>query len=219
MSQVNPTQQTQQIVPQYLIKGTIWSWTISNPLYTPSTATLTYYFNQLNPPSGTPFEFPITTTANGNLFWSYVDSTTISSLAAGNYRWASIISGTNNGTSFREAFQQGELTIFPDPTAGVDMRTAEEIILNALDAMIASTASLEQESYTLSGPGGARTIGKMQRLELLKFRDRYKALVVAQQKLLSFQSGNTKSTSGIRIRFDPTYGYGSAQGGQWRGNW
>ena len=217
MSQSKPPTDTQQIVPQYLIAGTIWNWEISNPLYTPTTATLVYYFNQLNPPNGTPYIFNLTTTADGNLFWTYADSATsaVPNLAAGNYRWASIVAGVSNGTSFRNAYQQGELTIFPDPTTGVDCRTAEEIILNALDAMIGDTASLDQSGYTI----GNRTINKMDRIELLKYRDRYKSLVVAQQKLLSFQSGNLKSTSGIRIRFDPTYGYGNAQGGQWRGNW
>jgi hypothetical protein len=209
MTQSGLPQNTPQIVPEFLILGDLWNWVISHPLYNPPAYTLKYYFNILNPVNGTPVEFEIDTTQNGNLYWAYFDSTTVPSGAVGGeYKWASRITGTDNGTTIKETYQRGVLTLFPDPSAASDQRTQEEMILDALNAMILNTASLDQQEYTI----GDRHIRKIDRKELFALRNHYKAIVIAQRKKLSFDSGNLKADGTVRIRFTPTYGYGGRQG-------
>lgn len=198
MSQSEPPINTPFIVPEYLIAGEIWNWLVGLTQFTPADGfTLKYYFNLLNTfnVNNTSFSFNIDASVNGNNFWLYKDSATISSLVAGDYQWYSLASGTSNGTTVRQKAQWGQLTIFPDQTTGVDVRTLERQMLDALNAMLLDTASLEQAEYTI----GNRHIGKMDREELLKYRDKFKNICNAQAKKMAFDSGNTKATNDIRL--------------------
>lgn len=216
MTQSGLPQNTPQIVPEYLLLGTIWNWLISHPTYTPGNGfSLTYLFNLLNPTNGTPVEMSVSTTPNGNNFWTYRDmSSPPSGIVGGEYKWASLIQGTDNGTTIKQVYQRGVLTIFPDPATASDQRTQEEMILDALNAMIINMASLDQQEYTI----GDRHIKKMDRAELMKYRDRFKSIVNAQRKKLSYDSGNLKADGTIRVRFTPTYGNGGRQGRSLDGN-
>lgn len=213
MPQSEPPVNTPYIVPEYLISGEIWNWLFTPVLYTPADGfTLTYYFNLLNDVAfqNLRCSFNIATTVNGNNYWTYKDSGTIvpdqsptvPALVAGEYQWYSRRSGTSNGTTVKERAQWGQLTIFPDQTTGVDVRTLERIIFEALEAMIKDTASMEQQEYTL----GNRHIGKMNRKDLLMFRDRYKTICQAQARKMSFESGNVKATNDIRLYNAPKKG-------------
>lgn len=202
MSQSLPPVNTPLTEPLALTAGEIWNWLSNQPLYLPSQGFyLTYYFNLINDNNfmGLRDDFEIeTTSADGVNFWAYLDSSSLENFVPGQWRYNGVIEGTQDGTSIRQTVTTGDMVIFPDPTvSNGDVRTMEEVIYYALEAMIANTPNLDQQEYTILD----RHISKMDRAELFKFRNYYKNIVNAQKQHRLFKSGKVKATNSLKFYF------------------
>lgn len=186
------------LTPQSVTIADRWQWKVFLAEFTPDAGySLEYFFTSLVN-SGTPFSFSIPGVADGVGWLFDFDSTTEAQLTAGNYRWAARITATD----YSKVVLTGNMIVNPDPSvAGQDLRSPEQKILDAIEAMLGDVASMEQMKYTVSQGGGSRSLEKMSRSELMVLRDRYKAIVLAQQQAARLADGQSKSDGQIRVRF------------------
>jgi hypothetical protein len=90
----------------------------------------------------------------------------------------------------------GRVMVHPDPTAitaGSDLRTHAEKVLEAIEAVLEKRATTDQQSYTIAG----RSISRIPVGELLMLRDKYKQEVKDQK----FADKGKKAPRAILYRF------------------
>jgi len=63
-----------------------------------------------------------------------------------------------------------------------ETRSKFKIILDNIDAIMAGTATLDQQSYTIGTAGSTRTLSRIPRLELLELRKYYAAKVARENR-------------------------------------
>lgn len=129
-----------------------------------------------------------------SVFTVDVNSATTAGWTVGDYTWAKI---ATSGTE-REALDNGTLEILADPTTASsgDVRTHARITLDAIEAVIETRATKDQDSYTING----RSLNRTPIPDLLLMRDRYKALVIGEERRERALRGEATSAR-IEVRF------------------
>ncbi len=140
--------------------------------YPAPTWTLKY---RLAPASGTPID--LTGTASGTDHRIQATATTSAGWAVGTYSWTAYV---ENGSGERYTLARGRLEIksaSASLAAGADTRTQAEIALDAIDAVLANRATVDQKRYEING----RSLERMSVAELLELRGYYAAKVNAER--------------------------------------
>jgi hypothetical protein len=170
--------------PQAARAGITWQWTRQLTDYPASTWALTYWFKQL---AAAGAKFSIVATASGDDHSVSVAAATTGAYTAGDYSWVAVVS------SGSEAFEvdSGTLDLQPKYSvdAALDDRSHARKVLTAIEAVIESRATKDQEEYTINN----RSLKRTPLAELLALRDRYRAEVRAEEladMARNGQSGN-----------------------------
>lgn len=155
--------------------GTTWAWERDDNAadYPASSWTLTYYFKQEGTGAN---KFSIVATASGANFVVSVPAATTAAYVKGTYTWVAVVTG---GSSEVYEVDRGTLDLLPkyNDTSALDDRSHAQIALDAIEAVIANRASVDQLEYSIAG----RSIKRMPVADLLRFRDYYLAEVFAEK--------------------------------------
>lgn len=159
--------------PRELRVGLTWEWRREDLAdYPASTWTLKYWCKKTGT---TGANFSITATADGDAFEVSVAAATTQGYTAGDYTWVAVV------TSGSEAFEvdRGTFVLQPryDAAANVDDRSHAKTVLDAIEAVIESRASKDQEEYQIGG----RSLKRTPLADLMRFRSAYRAEVYAEQ--------------------------------------
>ena len=122
----------------------------------------------------------ITASASGDSHVTSVPAATTASWAPGVYTWASWVT---KGSEVHNV-DSGEITLLPDPrtaTGGLDMRSAAQIALDAVKAMLRGVASAGQRSYTING----RSLERYSIAELITLESKLGADVQREQQAIT----------------------------------
>ena len=138
--------------------------------YPAATWTLTYRFVGANG------SYTFDAAASGSDHEADVAAATTAAWAAGDYQaTGTVTDGTDRFTVFSETIEI--VADYDAMTSSTDIRTHEEITLDAIEAVIENRATADHNSYTIAG----RSISKMTIDELLRLRNYYKDLVNKQK--------------------------------------
>lgn len=154
-----------------LIAGDSLDFETSVPDY-PATAGWTLSYRLIPRVSGTAITF--SATANGADYRVQVAAATTAAWVAGEYSWAAFVTlGPDRFT-----VDSGTITIKPDPgvASASDLRSHARRALDAIEAVIENRATMDQQEYQIAG----RMLKRMTVSDLLRFRDRYRAEVAAE---------------------------------------
>jgi hypothetical protein len=158
-----------KIEPLEITAGDYIQWTKNLSDFPPGTWTLTYtLINSTN-------KYQLTATTSGADFLVTIAAATSAAYVAGVYKWqAYVTSGVQ-----RYNVGSGEVKINPNfaATATLDTRTHAKKVLDAIEAVLENRASLDQEEYTIQG----RSLKRTPVLELMKMRDKYRAMYISEQ--------------------------------------
>jgi len=152
--------------PDILYSGGFWAWKREISGITYSEYSLTY---QLTPfGGGSPVE--VEATAEAAQFTVAVDGTLTPT--AGRYSWRELLLKT--GSTGTQVIASGLIEVRPDPaTDTTDPRTPEQVVLDAINDLLAGKFSQDVQSATVRG----RSIIHMSIEELLAAKSAYEALV------------------------------------------
>jgi len=107
-----------------------------------------------------------------------------------------LVGTVENGTE-RFTLYDDSLEVITDlgvATGPVDTRTYAKQVLDAIDAVILGRASKDQESYSIDG----RTLNRTALADLLALQDKYKAVVVSEERAEKVKQGlSTGSKIGV----------------------
>jgi hypothetical protein len=179
--------------PLELRAGDTWKWTREDLSDTPApTWTLTYRFKN----AGGGFE--IVATASGANFAVSVVKATTAAIAPGSYTWQAFVDAGGE----RYQVDHGTLKVLPDYGAGVatvalDDRSHARKVLTAIEAILESRATKDQEEYTIAG----RSLKRTPIPELLILRDRYR-LEVSREVVAERIANGLGDPRRIGIRFN-----------------
>lgn len=123
-------------------------------------------------------------TADGDDYTVSVSSATTATWSAGWYSWAAYVS--KDGT--RYTCDSGQIEIKPDPaaaSAGHDGRGHARRVLDAIEAVLESRASLDQKSVTI----GDRSLERTPIEDLLRLRRQYQAEVAREDAAARLAAG------------------------------
>mgnify|MGYP001584723131 FL=1 len=119
----------------------------------------------------------ITAAADGSAFAVTVAKATTAGYTAGRYRWVAYV---GDGTTQTEV-DTGWVDVLPSYSAAsqvaLDDRTHARKALDAIEAVIETRATMDQQEYTI----GSRSLKRMDPKELLSWRDYYRAQVFAEE--------------------------------------
>lgn len=177
--------------PAELRVGDTWKWTKTLADYPASAWTLKYRFK--SPVGG----FEITSSASGDDYSVTVAASATAAYVAGDYSWVAWVEG---GSSEKYTVDTGTTTLAPDyrgtatAATALDDRSHARKVLAAIEAVLESRATKDQESYEIAGRSLKRTpIG-----DLLKLRQHYKAEAAAEAAAEAIQNG---TGTGRKIQF------------------
>ena len=123
------------------------------------------------------------------------DTSTTAAYTAGDYHWQLEI--TQTSSSNRAVVEVGEWTIEPDlDTASADPRSTAQIMLDKIESVLTGRADGDVASYSIEG----RSLQKIPVLELMTWRDRYRAEVAKERNDALLARGKTGSAT-IQVRF------------------
>lgn len=179
--------------PLELVVGDRWQWrrTDLSTDYPATSWTLTYYFVQLV--SATPGAFNIVADADGDDFSIDVAPVTTAANTAGEYRWAAYVSKVGDRVEIGKA----SIVLKPDLAVVVtDPRTDAETILDAINAVIAGRATVDQESYSINN----RSLSRTPIDDLLTLRDDYQQRVASERRQ-ELRSQGRQTRNQVRVRF------------------
>lgn len=155
--------------PSELVIGDRWLWKRADLglLYAPSDYALTYVADKQSAGSTT---FSITATESGSEYLIEVASATTAAYTSGTYSWQAYITRTSD--SQRISVARGQWTVIPNLSASTaDSRSHVKKVLDAIEAVIESRASLDQMSYSIAG----RSLSRTPINDLLVLRDKYRS--------------------------------------------
>lgn len=166
--------------PAELRAGLTWEWDRNDLADYPATTwTLKYWFKRM----GGTDKFTITATANGSAFSVSLSAATNAAYVADTYTWVAIV------TAGSEAFEvdRGTVKLLPryDQDTALDDRTHAKKVLEAIEAVLESRASKDQEEYAI----GNRSLKRTPLKDLLALRDKYRAEVFAEQLAENARNG------------------------------
>lgn len=138
----------------------------------------------------------IAATTSGTGYAVTVSAATSAAYTAGVYSWQAYV--TNSGTSQRVKVDSGHIEILPNFAAlsTYDARTHAKKVLDAIEAVIEGRASVDQESYAIMG----RQLRRTPMADLLKLRDRYRTLYLAEVNAENAKNGKGRKNR-IKVRF------------------
>lgn len=156
--------------------GLTWQWRREDLAadYPASTWTLTYYFKKTG---STGANFSIAASADGDNHAVNVAAATTAAYTAGDYTWAAIVTA---GSEVYE-IDRGRLKLLAkyNAAANVDDRSHARKTLEAIEAVLESRATKDQEEYTI----GTRSLKRTPLKELIEFRDYYRGQVAMEDML------------------------------------
>ena len=168
--------------PAELIIGDRWMWkrTDLGADYPPASYTLKYSLRLDTAAT----EIEIAASASGTDFLVEVASVTTASYTAGTYRWQAYITRTSD--SQRVLIGSGTVKVVANRDAStVDPRSHAKKVLDAIEAVIESRATKDQEEYAING----RSLKRTPIADLLVLRGRYKAEVLAEERAERIKNG------------------------------
>jgi hypothetical protein len=180
--------------PTKLIAGDRWAWkrTDLGGYYPPADYALTYSA-RLEGSGAT--EISITASESVSDYIVEVASATTEAYTAGKYHWQAYI--TRSSDSERITVDSGTFEVIADrDNATTDPRTHVKIVLDAIQAVIESRASKDQEAYSING----RSLNRTPLKDLIMLRDKYAALYASEQKAERIANG-LGSNSRVLVRF------------------
>lgn len=169
--------------PETLVAGDRWAWkrTDLGVDYPPSSYSLKYSARAEG--TGTR-EIEITASGSGTDFVVEVSKTTTNGYTPGRYRWQAYITRTSD--SERVMVASGMFEVKPNrDDATTDPRSHARKVLDAIEAVIEKRATRDQMLYIVNG----RQLQRMAIKDLLMFRDRYRAEVLAEERAESGRGG------------------------------
>lgn len=140
-----------------------------------------------------PKSIDLTATADGNAHAFAADAATTAAWPPGAY-WYSL--RVSKGSNVLEA-DKGQLTVLPDLAGaqdGFDGRTQNQIALDAINAVIAKRATMDQQRYTINN----RELWRTPIADLLKLRAFY---VVQVRRECARATGKSTFGRAIHVRF------------------
>jgi hypothetical protein len=177
-------------VPTVWNAGDTLKWDVSVPDY-PATEgwTLTYEVKSKNTHVAT-----ITASADGDGYTVTVPAATSAGYAVGHHHYRAYVTKGSE----RYTVDSGDLEILKDfeDNGNYDDRSHAEIVLDAIEAVLESRATKDQESYSIAG----RSLSRTPIEDLLKLRDRYKNEVISNHRADQIARG-LGSTARVRTRF------------------
>lgn len=143
-----------------IVSGDTLDFMTSLPDY--PAATYTLKFRLVPRTSGTPVT--ITCTASGDDHRCTADAATTAAWTAGDYAWFSWV---EKGAE-RYSVSEGQAVVVANPATQTtfDNRSASRIALDAVEAVIANRATLDQEEYSIAG----RSLKRTPMADLLRLR-------------------------------------------------
>lgn len=125
-----------------------------------------------------------------------VTAATSAAWTAGVYAWQAYV--TNSGTSQRVKVGAGHMEVLPNFAAltTYDARSHAKKVLDAIEAVIEGRASVDQESYAIMG----RQLKRTPMADLLKLRDRYRAIYLGEVNAENSKNGKGRKNI-IKVRF------------------
>lgn len=160
--------------PAELVIGDRWMWkrTDLGNDYPPASYSLKY---SLRAEGAGSTEIEITANESGSEYVIEVASATTAGYTADTYAWQAYITRTSD--SQRVLVDSGAVKIVANRDASTaDPRTHAKIVLEAIEAVIESRATKDQEEYAINGRSLRRTPLK----DLLLLRNTYRAEVAAE---------------------------------------
>lgn len=158
--------------PKYFIAGDTVSWTRSVSGYPATDWTLTYYFWNESA------DFSVAAAADGSDYAVTIAAATSADYTPGWYDWRAVVS---DGTD-RYTVDRGRLEVRHDPAAGtgtgIDTRSAVKIALDAIEAVLAKSATRDQESYAIAG----RQLSRTPKADLILLRNHYRREWIREQR-------------------------------------
>lgn len=155
--------------PEELIIGDRWLWKRSDLVsdYPLADYALQYVADKQGAGSTT---FTINATETGGIYVVEVASATTAAYTAGTYNWQAYI--VRSSDSQRISIAKGVWQILPNLSASTaDPRSHAKKVLDAIEAVLESRATIDQMGYSIAG----RTLSRTPLPDLLKLRDSYRA--------------------------------------------
>lgn len=168
-----------ETVKKEFVKGESFEWEKSFDPYPASDGwTLSYYFR------GIGAGMQIDGAADDDAFLLTATASQTTNLSAGVYYYQGFVSKDDE----KILVDSGEVKVLPslvDENANYDGRSQVKITLDAIDAMIAGKASLDQQEYTI----GNRQLKRYSMADLIALRDKYAALYAAEVRAENRKKG------------------------------
>ena len=180
--------------PADLVAGDRWAWkrTDLGGDYPPASYALSYSARLEG--AGTT-EISISASESGTEYIVEVASATTAAYTAGTYHWQAYI--TRSSDSERITVDGGTFEVNANrDEATSDPRSHVKKTLDALEAVIESRATKDQEAYVING----RSLTRTRLPDLMMFRDKYAALYANEQKQERIDNG-LASGGRVLVRF------------------
>ncbi len=169
--------------PAELTVGDRWMWKRQDlgAGYPPATYSLKYSLRLGG--AGTT-EVEIAATGSGSDYLVEVPSATTAAYTAGTYAWQAYITRTSDAQ--RILVGTGTVTVVANRDASTaDPRSHARKVLAAIEAVIESRATKDQEEYSIAG----RSLRRTPLEDLIVLRDRYRADVQAEDRAERIKNG------------------------------
>lgn len=154
--------------PDELVVGSRWGWTRSDitSAYPTATYTLKYRFNLMTA-NGAVVEFTASKTASAHVV--EVASDTTAGYTKGDYLWQAIV--VRDSDDEEVTVDSGYSILIPKLADGstADTRSHTYITLKAIEAVLQSVATKEQQSHSIAG----RSLSRYSHSELVEFHEKY----------------------------------------------
>lgn len=160
--------------PEELVIGDRWLWKRQDLVVDYPTADYALSYTADKQGAGSP-SFSITASETGGIYVVEVASATTAGYTAGIYAWQAYI--TRASDSQRVSVARGTWSVIANLSASTaDPRSHVKKVLDAIEAVIESRATVDQMAYTIQG----RSLSRTPLPDLLKLRDTYKAEYAAE---------------------------------------
>lgn len=170
-----------ETVPAKFIAGETLKWRKSLPDYPATEWTLTYQFRSAN--GGATGQIDATATADGTGFVVIVPAATTAELMAGVYYFRAFVAKAGEVFAADQGQTQCEAAFYDG--AAFDGRSQARRILEAIDAMIEGTASINQKRYQINN----RELERYELTELIALRTKYAQLIAREQQAERLKAG------------------------------
>jgi len=160
--------------PEELVIGDRWLWKRQDLVVDYPTADYALSYTADKQGAGST-SFSITASETGGIYVVEVASATTAGYTAGIYAWQAYITRTSD--SQRVSVARGTWNVISNLSASTaDPRSHVKKVLDAIEAVIESRATVDQMAYTIQG----RSLSRAPLPDLLKLRDTYKAEYAAE---------------------------------------